>query len=207
MAGAIRIIVVDDHPLVRAGLASLLAVDDELEVIAEAGGGPEAVVLVDDLVPDVVLMDLSMPAGDGIEATRAITTAHPHVRVAMLTTFTDRERVAAALDAGASGYLLKDAEAGELIRAVHDVARGERSFAPGLAAQADEPDPLTRLRPREREVLDLVCEGLPNKRIARQLGISEKTVKAHLTRVYEALGVSDRTGAVLWARRRGLLDR
>jgi DNA-binding NarL/FixJ family response regulator len=206
MAGAIRIIVVDDHPLVRAGLASLLAADGELEVVAEAGGGPEAVVLVDDLVPDVVLMDLSMPAGDGIEATRAIKTAHPDVRVAMLTTFTDRERVAAALDAGASGYLLKDAEARELIRAVHDVARGELSLAAGLAAETDEPDPLTRLRPREREVLDLVCEGLPNKRIARRLGISEKTVKAHLTRVYEALGVSDRTGAVLWARRRGLLD-
>jgi DNA-binding NarL/FixJ family response regulator len=204
-----RVLIVDDHPLVRAGLSGLLATPADVEVVGAAADGDEALRMVAEHVPDVVLMDLSMPGMDGIEATRAVRAAHPGVNVVVLTSFSDRERILAALDAGAIGYLLKDAEPDELVRAVHAAAEGDAPLAPRaarelLGAGVPSVSALDNLSPREREVLECVREGLPNKRIARRLGISEKTVKAHLTRVYETIGVSDRTAAALWARDHGV---
>jgi DNA-binding NarL/FixJ family response regulator len=203
----IRVAIVDDHALVRAGLEELLEPDDEIEVVARAADGVEAVAIVDRESPDVVLMDLSMPEVDGVEATRRIVASGADARVIALTSFTDADRVLAALDAGAVGYLLKDAEPDELRRAIHAAARGESPLSPKAAgtllAARSEGGEAPDLSQREREVLALVAEGLPNKLIARRLEISEKTVKAHLTRVYEQIGVTDRTQAAIWARRRG----
>jgi DNA-binding NarL/FixJ family response regulator len=204
----IRVAIVDDHALVRAGLEELLEPDDEIEVVARAADGVEAVAIVDRESPDVVLMDLSMPEVDGVEATRRIVASGADARVVALTSFTDTDRVLAALDAGAVGYLLKDAEPDELRRAIHAAARGESPLSPKAAgtllAARSEGGEAPDLSQREREVLALVAEGLPNKLIARRLEISEKTVKAHLTRVYQQIGVTDRTQAAIWARRRGL---
>jgi DNA-binding NarL/FixJ family response regulator len=203
----IRVAIVDDHALVRAGLEELLEADPEIEVIATAADGAEAVAIVERDSPDVVLMDLSMPNVDGVEATRRIVALEVGAQVMALTSFTDSDRVLAALDAGAIGYLLKDSEPEELRRAVRAAARGESPLSPKAAgallsarAEGGEAPDLSR---RERQVLALVAEGLPNKLIARRLEISEKTVKAHLTRVYQQIGVSDRTQAALWARRHG----
>ncbi len=204
----IRVAVVDDHAIVRNGLVQLLSVDPELDVVGAAGDGGAAVALCAEQRPDVVLMDLSMPGMDGVEATRRIIEASPGAQVVVLTSFVDRERVLAALDAGAIGYLLKDAEPEELLRGVHAAARGESPLDPRaartmLGAQRAT-GPLEDLTEREREVLSLVAEGLPNKQIGRRLGISEKTVKAHLTHVFRTIGVDDRIQAGLWARRQGL---
>jgi len=161
------------------------------------------------LRPDVVLMDLSMSVLDGVEATRRIVGATDgSTRVVVLTSFSDREQIMAALDAGASGYLLKDAEPSELVAGIRAAARGEAPLAPKaarevLAARHDE-RPGADLSVRERDVLRLVGSGLPNKRIARELGISEKTVKAHLTSVFQRIGVTDRTQAALWVQRNSL---
>jgi DNA-binding NarL/FixJ family response regulator len=199
----IRVLIADDHPLVRQGLRSFLATVDGIDVVAEAVDGDEAVALVARESPDVVLMDLSMPNVDGIEATRAILAANAAVQIVVLTSLADRERILAALDAGAVGYLLKDSEPEELIGGVRSAARGESPLDP-KAARAVLTARATReraeLSEREREVLRCVAEGLPNKLIARRLGISEKTVKAHLTRVFQQIGVTDRTQAALWAR-------
>lgn len=204
----IRVVIVDDHPLVRAGLESLLATAPDIEVAGVADDGAQAEPLVADKSPDVVLMDLSMPGMDGTEATRAVRAAHPDVPVVILTTFSDRERILAALDAGAIGYVLKDAEPDELVRAVRAAAGGDAPLSPRAAREllgaTRRAEGLDQLSNREREVLALVREGLANKVIAMRLGIAEKTVKAHLTSVYESIGVSDRTGAALWARDRGL---
>jgi DNA-binding NarL/FixJ family response regulator len=204
----IRVAVVDDHAIVRNGLVQLLRSDPDLEVVGSAADGEAAVVLCVEHHPDVALMDLSMPGIGGVEATRQITDQAPGVQVVVLTSFVDREHVVDALDAGAIGYLLKDAEPDELIRGIHAAARGESPLDPRaartmLSAQRT-PDPLDALTDREREVLVLVAEGLPNKQIARRLEISEKTVKAHLTSVFRAIGVNDRMQAGLWARRNGL---
>jgi DNA-binding NarL/FixJ family response regulator len=204
----IRVAVVDDHAIVRNGLVQLLSADPELEVAGAVGDGGAALALCAAKSPDVVLMDLSMPGMDGVEATRRIIEASPGVQVVVLTSFVDRERVLAALDAGAIGYLLKDAEPDELLRGVHAAARGESPIDPRaartmLGAQRAT-GPLEELTEREREVLSLVAEGLPNKQIGRRLGISEKTVKAHLTHVFRTIGVDDRIQAGLWARRQGL---
>jgi DNA-binding NarL/FixJ family response regulator len=204
----IRVAVVDDHAIVRNGLVQLLRSDPDLEVVGSAADGETAVVLCVEHHPDVALMDLSMPGIGGVEATRQITDQAPGVQVVVLTSFVDREHVVDALDAGAIGYLLKDAEPDELIRGIHAAARGESPLDPRaartmLSAQRT-PDPLDALTDREREVLALVAEGLPNKQIARRLEISEKTVKAHLTSVFRAIGVNDRMQAGLWARRNGL---
>jgi DNA-binding NarL/FixJ family response regulator len=204
----IRVAVVDDHAIVRNGLVQLLRSDPDLEVVGSAADGEAAVVLCVEHHPDVALMDLSMPGIGGVEATRQITDQAPGVQVVVLTSFVDREHVVDALDAGAIGYLLKDAEPDELIRGIHAAARGESPLDPRaartmLSAQRT-PDPLDALTDREREVLALVAEGLPNKQIARRLEISEKTVKAHLTSVFRAIGVNDRMQAGLWARRNGL---
>ncbi|MGH3078466.1 MAG: LuxR C-terminal-related transcriptional regulator [Gaiellaceae bacterium] len=158
--------------------------------------------------PDVVLMDLEMPVLDGIEATRRIRAAQPGVAIVVLTSFSDRERILRALDAGAAGYLLKDAEPADLLRAIEAAARGEAPLDPkaarALLSARRSPTTSDSLSEREREVLAMVAEGLPNKLIARQLAISEKTVKAHLTSVYRQIGVTDRTQAALWAERHGV---
>jgi DNA-binding NarL/FixJ family response regulator len=204
----IRVAVVDDHTIVRNGLVALLGAHADLEIVGAVGDGEAAVALCVEQRPDVVLMDLSMPGVGGIEATRRIAAEAPGVQVVVLTSFMDRERIVEALSAGAIGYLLKDAEPEELIRGIHTAARGESPLDPRaartmLGAQR-APDPLDVLTDREREVLVLVAEGLPNKQIGRRLEISEKTVKAHLTSIFRAIGVTDRMQAGLWARRHGL---
>ena len=204
----IRIVVIDDHTIVRNGLVQLLRSHADLEVVGAAGDGAAAVALCLEHHPDIVLMDLSMPGMDGVEATRQIVAQAPGAQVVVLTSFMDRDRIVAALGAGAIGYLLKDAEPEELIRGIRSAARGEspldaRAARTMLSAQRT-PGPLDALTEREREVLALVAEGLPNKQIARRLEISEKTVKAHLTSVFRAIGVNDRMQAGLWARRNGL---
>ena len=204
----IRIVVIDDHTIVRNGLVQLLRSHADLEVVGAAGDGAAAVALCLEHHPHIVLMDLSMPGMDGVEATRQIVAQAPGVQIVVLTSFMDRDRIVAALGAGAIGYLLKDAEPEELIRGIRSAARGESPLDPRaartmLSAQRT-PGPLDALTDREREVLALVAEGLPNKQIARRLEISEKTVKAHLTSVFRAIGVNDRMQAGLWARRNGL---
>lgn len=207
-AGAIRVLVVDDHPVVRDGLVQLLTAADDVEVVGAAVNGAEAIELAGADTPDVVLMDLSMPVMDGCEATRRILAADPAARVLILTSFTDQDGILDALDAGAVGYILKDAEPAELLGAIRAVARGESPLDPKVAAALLRSRTVRRqdaeLTGREREVLALVGAGLANKQIARRLGISEKTVKAHLTSVFHRIGVTDRTQAALWAERHGI---
>lgn len=204
----IGVLVVDDHPMLRAGLAQLLEQADDITLIGLAADGAKGVELALGAHPDVVLMDLEMPGLDGIEATRRIRASCEHTQVVILTSFSDRARILDALDAGAAGYLLKDAEPDQLLRGIRAAAVGEAPLAPRAAsellAERHETRPASGLTPREREVLAMVAEGLPNKLIARRLEISEKTVKAHLTRIFERLGVSDRTQAALWAQRHRL---
>lgn len=203
-----RVLLVDDHQVVRAGLTRLLNGVDGIEVVGSAANGEDAVKAAADLGPDVILMDLAMPGMDGVEATGRIRAADPDARIVVLTSFSDRERILDALDAGAIGYLLKDAEPQDLLKGVHAAARGDWPLDPRAARllldngrdRARGP----KLSDREQEVLGLVAEGLPNKLIARRLGITERTVKAHLTRIFEQLGVTDRTQAALWAQRHGL---
>jgi DNA-binding NarL/FixJ family response regulator len=201
----ISVLVVDDHPVLRAGLAQLLDQTADIELVGLAADGAQGVELAVSARPDVVLMDLEMPEMDGIEATARIRRAAGETQVVVLTSFSDRDRIFDALDAGAAGYLLKDAEPEELLRGIRAAAAGQTPLAPRAASEvlAERRDarPAAALTPREREVLALVAEGLPNKLIARRLEISEKTVKAHLTRVFEQIGVSDRTQAALWAKR------
>jgi DNA-binding NarL/FixJ family response regulator len=204
----IRLLIADDHAVVRTGLTQLVAAIEGVELVGAAGNGAEAVSLCATAAPDVVLMDLEMPVLDGIEATRQIKAAHPAIAVVVLTSFSDRARILSALDAGAAGYLLKDVEPDELARAIHAAATGDVPLEPRAArtllASRTTPPPGEGLSEREREVLLLVAEGLPNKLIARRLSISEKTVKAHLTSVFRQIGVTDRTQAALWAVEQGL---
>jgi DNA-binding NarL/FixJ family response regulator len=205
----IKLLLAEDHPVVRVGLERLLANVDDIDVVGTASNGAEAVELCDRLRPDVVLMDLSMPVLGGVEATAQIDAAHDGaISVVVLTSFSDRDQVLAALDAGASGYLLKDADPDELIRGIRAAARGEAPIAPKAArevlATRSEKRGGPELSQREREVLALVADGLPNKQIALRLAISEKTVKTHLTNIFERLGVTDRYQAALWAQRHGL---
>jgi DNA-binding NarL/FixJ family response regulator len=203
----IRVLLAEDHAVVRTGLEQLFATTDDIDVVATGADGHEAVLLAEEHQPDVVLMDLEMPRLDGRQATERIVSARPEVRVVILTSFSDRERILDALDAGAVGYLLKDAEPDELIRGVRAAARGESPLAPKAAHSVlearSQARPAVQLTPREQEILDCLAAGLPNKQIARRLGISEKTVKAHVTRIFHALGVTDRTQAALWAQRHG----
>lgn len=205
----IRIVLVDDHAVLRSGLARLLDGEPDLEVVGTAPDGDAALEVVRRTRPDVVLMDLQMPGTDGVTATRRIV-ADGGSQVLVLTSFSDADRIVAALDAGAVGYLLKDAEPEDVIEGVRAVSRGESPLHPRAARQLlgarhfapSEVD----LTPRETEVLVLVRRGLANKQIARRLGISERTVKAHLTSVFASIGVVDRTQAAVWAERRGLGD-
>jgi DNA-binding NarL/FixJ family response regulator len=203
----IRLLLAEDHSLVRAGLADLLGNVPDFELVGAAADGAEAVTLAAAERPQVVVMDLLMPELDGIEATRRIVQADPSVQVVVLTSFSDRERILDALDAGAIGFLLKDAEPEELFHGIRAAARGESPLSPKAArevllARSERAD--RGLTERELDVLGLVRGGLSNKLIARRLEISEKTVKAHLTSIFQRIGVTDRTQAALWAERHGV---
>ncbi len=206
----IRVLVVDDHPVVRGGLVGWLDAQDDLAVVGEAGDGLEALALVAAAEPDVVLMDLRMPRMDGVTATERLAAAHPAVRVLVLTTYDTDADIVRAVAAGATGYLLKDAPLPQLADAVRAAARGETVLAPPVAARL-----VSRLRApaaeaptaREVEVLAGVARGLTNAEIGRELFIGEATVKTHLLRVFAKLGVDDRTRAVMVAVERGLLPR
>ena len=207
-SATIRVVIVDDHAMLRAGLEQLLAGEPDLEVVGKAAEGAEAVALVREVRPDVVLMDLQMPGLDGVEATRQIV-GEELADVLVLTSYSDAERIVGALDAGALGYLLKDAEPDEVLRGIRAVARGESPINPRaarelLGARRTTSSAAADLTPRETEVLELVRQGLANKQIARRLGISERTVKAHLTSAFQRIGVVDRTQAALWAERNGI---
>jgi len=203
-------LIVDDHAVVRAGLEQLLQTAEDIELRGSAGDGAQALAMVLEREPDVVLMDLSMPGIDGVEATATIRAARPATRVVVLTSFSDRDRILSALDAGAIGYLLKDAEPADLLAGIRAAARDESPLSPKAArAVLDRQSgrrPAADMTDRERQVLALVGAGLANKIIARRLNIREKTVKAHLTSIFRQIDVTDRTQAALWAREHGLVD-
>ena len=214
MADAIRVLVVDDHAVVREGLRTFLELQDGIEVAGEAGDGEEAVREAERLRPDVVLMDLVMPRLDGVGAMRELRRRLPASRVIVLTSFAEDDRLLPAIQAGAAGYLLKNVQPQELARAVRAAHDGEAMLDPSVAARlveaiAQPPGeaPPERLTRREREVLDLIARGFSNKRIALELGIAEKTVKTHVGHVLAKLGVSDRTQAAVYAVRAGLAER
>lgn len=194
---------VDDHRLVRDGLSTLLSAADDMEVVGTAEDGAAVVQTAARCAPDVVLMDLSMPEVDGVQATRLLLAEQPDVRVVALTSFTEHRQVAAALEAGAVGYLLKDSAPEALFEAVRAAHAGHAPIDPRVAGAllpGRHPPETPTLSAREREVLRLAAKGLANKQIARTLGISEHTVKIHLGNVFRRIGVSDRTSAALWAR-------
>ena len=209
----IRVLVVDDHGVVREGLRTYLELQDGIEVAGEAADGEEAVREAERLRPDVVLMDLVMPRLDGVGAMRALRERLPRTRVIVLTSFADDERLLPAIQAGAAGYLLKNVPPREVARAVRAAHAGEALLDTAVAARLVEAiaqpageEPREQLTPREREVLELIGRGLSNKRIALELGVSEKTVKTHVGHLLAKLGVTDRTQAALHAMRTGLLS-
>ena len=212
MAERIRVLLVDDHQVVREGLRAFLQLQPDVEVVGEAAGGEEAVAAAAAGRPDVVLMDLVMPEGDGIAAIRSLAAAAPGARVVVLSSFADDERIFAAMQAGAAGYLLKDVDPDALAEAIREANRGRPVLHPDVAARlmrrvADPAGPVTEpLTPREREVLRLVVEGYANKQIARRLLITEKTVKTHVSSILRKLGVPDRTAAAVLAIRQGLVQ-
>lgn len=210
MSGPIKLLVVDDHPVVRDGLSSMFARDPEFDVLAVAGDGAEAVRLAAELLPDVILMDLRMPGMDGVNAITELTRRGVAARVLVLTTYDTDSHVLPAIEAGATGYLLKDAPRDELLRAVRATAHGESVLSPVVAARlmsrvrSPGAGPLSQ---REIEVLQLVASGTTNREAAARLFITEATVKTHLLNIYAKLGVSDRAAAVAEAFNRGLLTR
>jgi DNA-binding NarL/FixJ family response regulator len=215
--GAIRVLIVDDHAVVRRGLLAFFATEPDLEVVGDAASGTEALALLARLDgaalrPDVVLMDLQMAPVDGIETTRRIRAGYENVEVVALTSFSEQERVQAALEAGAAGYVLKDADPGEVVAAIRAAHRGELQLDPAIARGL-----LSSLRPapreaaaaltvRELDVLRLVGDGKANKEIASALALSERTVRTHVSSILGKLGLSSRTQAALWAAREGLVD-
>ena len=212
---AIRVLIVDDHAVVREGLRTFLELQDGIEVIGEAADGAQAIELAAELEPDVILMDLVMPRLDGVGAMREIRRLVPHTRVIVLTSYLDDDRLLPAIEAGADGYLLKDVEPADLARAIRTAQAGEAMIAPTVAGRllrslsqprAPAAGDGERLTPREHEVLALIAAGRSNKRIAFELGIAEKTVKTHVGHVLAKLGVSDRTQAALLAVHRGLVQ-
>jgi two-component system, NarL family, response regulator LiaR len=211
----IRVLLVDDHAVVREGLRAFLELQDGIEVVGEAEDGEEAVAEAARLTPDVILMDLVMPKLDGVAAMRRLRESAPTARVVVLTSFLEDERLLPAIQAGASGYLLKNTEPAELARALRAAYAGEAIIDPTVAARlvralADDPrtarDERDQLTRREREVLELIVRGRSNKRIALELGIAEKTVKTHVGHLLAKLGVTDRTQAALLAVREGLVQ-
>lgn len=206
----IRVIVADDHPIVRSGIVGLIALDDDIEVVGEASDGAEAVELARSLRPDVVLMDLRMPRLTGAEATARLAEELPEVRVLVLTTYESDDDILGAIESGASGYLLKAAPQEEIVAGIRSVADGHTVLAPSIAAtlvtrMRTTADERPQLSPRELEVLRLVAAGGSNPAIAKSLFIGEATVKTHLLHAFEKLGVSDRTRAVTLALELGLL--
>jgi DNA-binding NarL/FixJ family response regulator len=201
----IRVLIVDDHAIVRNGLAQLLETTDDLELVGAARDGEQAVTMTAELQPDVILMDLSMPGTDGIAATGRIVAANPSAHVLVLTSFSDKTRILDALQAGAEGYLLKHSEPETILTGIRDVVADGSPLDPKAArvllTNRRSPGPDTQLTVREQEILEMIGDGLQNKTIARRLGISERTVKSHLTNIYQRLGVTDRTQAALWAQR------
>jgi NarL family two-component system response regulator LiaR len=210
---AIRVMLVDDHAVVREGLRTFLELQDGIEVVGEAENGEQAVAEAERLTPDVILMDLVMPVLDGVGAMRKLRQSLPRTRVIVLTSFAEDDRVLPAIQAGAAGYLMKNVQPKELARAVRAAHNGEALLDPSVAARLVEAiaqppgeEPRDELTPREREVLELIGQGLSNKRIALELGVSEKTVKTHVGHLLAKLGVADRTQAALHAVRSGLLS-
>jgi NarL family two-component system response regulator LiaR len=213
VSSAIRVFIAEDHAIVRKGLRALLATEADIDVVGEAADGREAVAEADRLRPDVILMDLVMPELDGIEAIRQVIAAWPHARILVLTSFATDDKVFPAIKAGARGYLLKDSSPEELVRAIHQVHRGDawlhpsiarkvlQELAGGSSGQPPTPDPLT---PREVEVLRLVARGLGNQQIAGTLALSEATVRTHVSTILGKLHLASRTQAALYALREGL---
>jgi len=200
-----RVLVVDDHALLRTGVANIINHEPDLEVVAEAGDGREAVDAFERWRPDVTLMDLRMPVMEGVEAIRRIRAIDPHARVVVLTTYDADEDIARALEAGAKAYILKDIAAAALVACIHDVLAGKTYLAPSAAAKLAERVTQVQLTPRELVTLRLMADGHSNKEIATALSISERTVKTHLGHLFEKLGVTSRTEAVRVATRRGLV--
>ena len=209
----IRILLTDDHAIVRKGVRALLTTEPDIQIVGEASNGAEAVAQAEALCPDVILMDLMMPKLDGIEATRQITAKIPGARVIVLTSFAADEKVFPAIKAGALGYLLKDSGPEELVRAIHQVYRGEPSLEPSIArkvlfelAQPPKQQPLTAdpLTERELDVLRLVAQGCSNKDIALKLSVSELTVRTHVSNILSKLHLASRTQAALYALRKGI---
>ena len=210
MAERIRVLLVDDHAVVRQGLRSFLELQPDIEVVGEAAGARDGVQLAARLSPDVVLMDLLMPDEDGVDAIRALRDVAPRVRVLVLTSYLDDTHVFAAVQAGAAGYLLKDVQPDALTDGIRQVSQGLAVLHPTIAARlmnrTGRPPSLADFTQRERDVLKLLAEGLSNKEIAGRLFISEKTVKTHVSNVLQKLGVADRTQAALLAVRQRLVD-
>jgi len=211
---AIRVLVADDHAVVRQGLRTFLALQDDIEVVADAADGEQALAAVAEHRPDVVLMDLVLPVVDGVEAIRRIAAERPATRVIALTSFLDDDKLFPAVRAGAAGYLLKDVEPAELVRAIRAVHAGEALLHPAVAARLMEEvgapqrrdDAQATLTPRERQVVELLARGLSNKRIALELAIAEKTVKTHVSNILGKLGLSDRTQVAVYAVREGWVE-
>ncbi len=216
MTAPIRILLVDDHDLLRRGMRTMLETEQDISVVGEASDGAGGVAAVEELVPDVVLIDVIMPKKDGIEATREIKDAFPHIGVIVLSGHDEQHFVFDALKAGASGYLLKTAELDEVIKTVRTIARDGAVIDKDLAGQvlsqftsyekAEMQTGLQPLTPREKEILELMSRGLPNKSIARRLGISERTVTTHAANIYSKLRVNNRVSAIQEAMRRRILD-
>jgi DNA-binding NarL/FixJ family response regulator len=210
----LRLLIADDHPLVRSGLRALLAAAEDIEVAGEAATGEEAITLAESLQPDVIVMDLRMPGINGIEATRRIMQAHPHIRILVVTLFEDDDSVFAALRAGARGYILKDANEVEVLRAIRAVSSGEAIFSTTIAQHlidffatprpAQTATPFPDLTDREREILGLIAQGRSNAEIAQSLVISMKTVRNYISSIFSKLQVADRAQAILRAREAGL---
>jgi DNA-binding NarL/FixJ family response regulator len=213
----IRVLIADDHAVVRQGLRTFLELQDEIEVVGEAADGIEALDLVQRTEPDVALLDLVMPRLGGLEAIRRIREVAPATRVLVLTSFADDDTVLPAVRAGAAGYLLKDVQPPELVGAIRTVHAGEALLAPAVATMlveqlaaedgASAPDREEHLTPREREVLGLLAHGSPNKVIARDLGVSERTVKTHVSNILAKLNLTDRTQAAVYAVRHGIVPK
>ncbi len=215
---SIAVLVVDDHELVRRGLLAFLDTEPDIEIVGEAGGGAEALDLLASMAsdgrrPDVIVMDLQMAPMDGIQSTRQIRALYNDIEVVALTSFAEEERIHAALEAGASGYLLKDSDADDVAAAVRAAHRGELKLDPVIAQRlmsslrrGTGDDPTAELTPRELEVLRLVATGKANKQIAAELAISERTARTHVSRILRKLRLSSRTQAALWAVREGLVE-
>jgi DNA-binding NarL/FixJ family response regulator len=205
MTAPVRILTADDHHLIRAGVASFLATEPGMEVVAQAANGEEALERYRDVQPDLVLMDVSMPVMDGLAATRAILEEFPDARIIVLTTYTGDEDIHRALDAGAMGYLVKDMMVEDILAAIRRVMSGHRGIPPAVAAKLADHTPRIALTPREIEVISLMSTGLTNAEIAGRIGRTEETVKVHVKNILQKLNARDRTAAVTIAVRRGFI--